>query len=77
MYDPESSMLFGIAMSFPSWLRILSFIISPLPRSCRVRSSLIVLLFKVSGVPKTFVVEFKIGIWTSMYFFLSAIMDSL
>jgi hypothetical protein len=30
-------------------------------------------LFRFSGVPRTRIVEFRIGICTSMYFFLSAI----
>jgi len=62
MYGVDSSMALGIAMRAPSWLKILSLIVSPLPRSCRVKSSLIVLLFRFSGVPRTFSVEFRIGI---------------
>ena len=59
-------------MSVPSWLNIWSLRVSPLPRSCLVMSSLIVFLWRLSGVPRTFVVVFRIGIFTSMYFFLSA-----
>lgn len=72
-----SSILFGIAVSFPSWLKILSLIIRPLPRSFRVRSSLIVLLFRFSAVPNIRISEFRIGTCTSMYFFLSAIIRLL
>ena len=67
-------MLFGMAIRVPSWLKILSLIVSPLPRSCRVKSSLTVFLFRFSGVPRTFIAELRVGIWTSMYFFLSAIL---
>jgi len=72
-----SCRLFGIAISFPSMLKILSVIVSPLPRSFLVRSSLIVLLCRFSGVPKILVVSPSIGICTSMYFFLSAIIQLL
>jgi len=73
MYGVESSRVFGIAIRDSLSFEILSLIISPLPRSCRDRSILIVLLFKLSGVPRILVVEFSMGIFTSMYFFLSAI----
>ena len=55
-------------------LKILSVIVNPLPLNFLVRSSLIVLLCRFSGVPRTRVVSPKIGICTSMYFFLSAIL---
>ena len=58
-------------------LKILSVIVSPLPRSFLVRSSLIVLLCRFSGVPRTLVVSPRIGIFTSMYLLFSAIIQLL
>ena len=55
-------------------LKILSVIVNPLPLNFLVRSSLIVLLCRFSGVPRTLVVSPRIGICTSMYFFRSAIL---
>ena len=74
MYEVTNSMLFGIANSFPSWLKILSLTVKPLPRSFLVRSNLIVLLCNSSGVPRIRISEFRNGTCTVMYFFFSAIL---
>jgi len=74
MYEDARVRLVGIAKRDPSWLKILSFIVSPFPLSFLVRSSLIVLLCRFCGVPSTRSDSSKNGTCTSMYFFLSAIL---
>ena len=74
MYEEASVRLFGMAKRVPSWLKILSLMVNPFPRNFLVRSSLIVLLCNSSGVPRTRRDSSKNGTWTSIYFFLSAIL---